>query len=786
MSSFDRRGDDELPVARVAVPSPSSFSARRRQGGGDSKTETNSGSRGDSSDDVRGNGTPTPTTTALLGSPDARRASKLETGVLDLSVRELQDNDLHGVAQLVDVCSVHSLGLARNALTQLCVALPSRLVVLDVSHNRLESLAGRGLQQLTSLQTLIASHNRLQTMDGLETCVSLQTLDLSHNEIQAVNALPQHRDLYSLDLSCNNIKSLDDVRMLAHMHMQVLHLHGNPIHATHGTGYRLILSHMLPTVRCLDDVLQAPSPYINRDSLSGSPARRIEAHENATGTTESVSSLARTYWAKKPNKVQVSSKKSLSYLTIHKRRAAAASAATTKVLAAGKTQTDGTAMRTPQAKQRQNSDTAERDRAPETTESPRAPRSYVSRLSPPGKVSSRISPRRDQVSHGFASGSARSPRSGTDRGKSGRRDRRGDEAVEVVSVAQQMSEARLHERRASSPVYNGGGARGGGGAAVRIPTVAPESSVKEETRPHAPSASTLRNSSTSSSPGYAELLEDEMDQARARSRSGSSTGSRRGRSSARKGNNKNIEEQVKAKKVVSRDALERLSRTPTRMKRDKASKRPGRIETAFGRTYDKDDRYALNAALTPHTYDFASRLRDSGKKKSSPSRGETARAVRGGQAAASVGGGKQRSMKSERNTTTPGKPSAKTRGTPSKRNTSSTSRMRSRTPTEGSRSGFSGGPTPANTPNIPRVRVSLPEAKPVAPDVEAEDGEEEWNDLLRSLIDQKRKSLALLYRSLSNETESQSRLVNSQKPGGDIADVVQSIHIDRQGQVSYN
>ena len=74
----------------------------------------------------------------------------------------------------------------------------------------------------------------------------------------------------------------------------------------------------------------------------------------------------------------------------------------------------------------------------------------------------------------------------------------------------------------------------------------------------------------------------------------------------------------------------------------------------------------------------------------------------------------------------------------------------------------------------------------MAPDVEAEDGEEEWNDLLRSLIDQKRKSLALLYRSLSNETESQSRLVNSQKPGGDIADVVQSIHIDRQGQVSYN
>ena len=88
-----------------------------------------------------------------------------------------------------------------------------------------------------------------------------------------------------------------------------------------------------------------------------------------------------------------------------------------------------------------------------------------------------------------------------------------------------------------------------------------------------------------------------------------------------------------------------------------------------------------------------------------------------------------------------------------------------------------------------RVRVSLPEAKPttMAQDVAAEDGgEEEWNGILRSLIDQKRKSLALLYRSLSNETESQSRLVNSQNPGSDAADVIQSIHIDRQGAVTYN
>ena len=216
-------------------------------------------------------------TASVLGSPDARRAAKLETGVLDLSLRGLRDKDLHGIAQLVDVCSVHSLGLARNEISQLCVPLPSRLVVLDVSHNKLDTLAGRGLQHLTALQTLVASHNSLKDMHGLEACLALQSVDLSNNEIESVDALPLHRDLYSLDLSHNNIKSLDDIRTLAHLHMQVLHLHGNPIHAAHGAEYRIILSHMLPTVRCLDDVLQAPSPYIDRDSLSESPARRIEA-----------------------------------------------------------------------------------------------------------------------------------------------------------------------------------------------------------------------------------------------------------------------------------------------------------------------------------------------------------------------------------------------------------------------------------------------------------------------------------------------------------------------------
>ena len=119
------------------------------------------------------------------------------------------------------------------------------------------------------------------------------------------------------------------------------------------------------------------------------------------------------------------------------------------------------------------------------------------------------------------------------------------------------------------------------------------------------------------------------------------------------------------------------------------------------------------------------------------------------------------------------------------------SRMRARSPQAvGSASRDYVGQTPTNTPNVPRVRVSLPKTRP-APSAEEGEGEE-WNDVLKSLIDQKRKSLALLYRSLSNETESQSRLVKSRGSVQDrdhdehVASAVRSIHINRQGTVTFH
>ena len=72
--------------------------------------------------------------------------------------------------------------------------------------------------------------------------------------------------------------------------------------------------------------------------------------------------------------------------------------------------------------------------------------------------------------------------------------------------------------------------------------------------------------------------------------------------------------------------------------------------------------------------------------------------------------------------------------------------------------------------------------------------EKEWNTILQALIAQKKESLALLYQSLANESESQTRMVNSSNTieqqehvrgnktvGGGTAS---RIHIDRGGNVT--
>jgi hypothetical protein len=665
------------------------------------------------------------------GSPDQRRVQKLESGVLDLSVRELLDKDLQGVMQLIEVCSVHSLCIAHNSLTQLNLPIPSQLVYLDISHNQIESLGGRGLNSLVNLRTLMASHNQLTSMVGLDHNLLLNTIDLSHNEIVEAEPLPAHSKLYELNLSFNCIDDIDNIRTMALSHMQVLHLRGNPI-AFDGTNYRLMVSHMLPKVRVLDEIMQSPSPYVSLDEISDSPARRDEAHVRATGHIfgNAEESRGRAHWAQKPNVVIKSKKSSLSYSTIHARKVAAASAATlnktSSPAAAGTAKLSLASM-------------------PATTPSKgvktKASHMAVSSSSKKQRQrrGGRTSPTKNQIS--------RDPPS---------------------SVAMQMTKNHIERERMSPKVV------------ISMPRASSEQKGSTQRRRQQKLRKVRSKVDSHMSPNV-------MKRTRGHHNGDIVHG---------------YADQEDHHRTVHNTTYPRHS-----MDGGEQGKSQKRQEThGFGRkgSFNKNDFdvQSMRPNLTPRTLAFASNLRGSGKKKSPRHSATTAPLLNG-----------NRSKKSAQK----------------RRDVSATSSMKKRlqqrkqNSSDGNNlnrpSGSSGLRIETDFANDqllyderddgviddkPMTYRELDEkisedelsnsstfrnnSQSVGDKNKHEEQEKEWNSILEALINQKRESLALLYKSLTNERESQTRMVNSSNTVANEATesnkLISGIHVDRGGNVT--
>ena len=84
---------------------------------------------------------------------------------LCLSNRSLTTESLENIRQLAEVCDCQSLDLSKNVLTELC-ALPSRILVLDISFNMVRGLVGA--ESMPHLRELNASNNQLSDMAGLQ------------------------------------------------------------------------------------------------------------------------------------------------------------------------------------------------------------------------------------------------------------------------------------------------------------------------------------------------------------------------------------------------------------------------------------------------------------------------------------------------------------------------------------------------------------------------------------------------------------------------------------------
>ena len=194
-------------------------------------------------------------------SPTAQYKKQLDNGILNLSHRGIDNSELASINELVILCEADFLVLSHNQLKEISIiAFPKQIKILDLSANKIPTLIGNGFKKLRHLIHLDVSNNLLTTLEGLEYCQSLETINASYNNIQFVDGLTSfHTKLIELDISYNEVEQLENLRSLCLCStLQTLHIRGNPV--SFDRSMRHLILHMLPNVRLLDGNKQAPSP----------------------------------------------------------------------------------------------------------------------------------------------------------------------------------------------------------------------------------------------------------------------------------------------------------------------------------------------------------------------------------------------------------------------------------------------------------------------------------------------------------------------------------------------
>jgi hypothetical protein len=111
--------------------------------------------------------------------------------------------------------AISKLDLSRNKLTltrgMQCL---SNLTSLDVSNNKLKSLAGLPLK----LRRLDASNNDLKFLDGLTPLSQLEWINVSGNELVSLNGLPGTATLHHVDASHNRLPNLKGLELCVGIH----------------------------------------------------------------------------------------------------------------------------------------------------------------------------------------------------------------------------------------------------------------------------------------------------------------------------------------------------------------------------------------------------------------------------------------------------------------------------------------------------------------------------------------------------------------------------------------
>ena len=187
------------------------------------------------------------------------RMEHLSATVTDM---DLSSRDLLTVPKLDHFKNLRVLHVSQNRLHKLA-NLPISLCTLDCSHNQLSNLDS--LRGFANLEILNASHNLLQEI-GPDNCSRIMSLDISHNRLSTSIDCLRMPELCDLLIDHNMLKSVQDLRLLAHnTNLRSMTLEGNPL--CKEAGYLADIAVMLPPSLCSIDGVSIVSAQYHRLSL---------------------------------------------------------------------------------------------------------------------------------------------------------------------------------------------------------------------------------------------------------------------------------------------------------------------------------------------------------------------------------------------------------------------------------------------------------------------------------------------------------------------------------------
>lgn len=150
----------------------------------------------------------------------------------DLQRLNVSENEFSSLSALSSNIHLSHLNASKNSITSItAINNLVNLVELDLSLNNLMGELDFAKFNLTNLQDLNLSENKIKSVKGLESLPNLRILNLNENQMQNVHCASPHLKLKKLLLKLNRLKELD---VSCYPYLRVLRIDGNMLTSLDG------------------------------------------------------------------------------------------------------------------------------------------------------------------------------------------------------------------------------------------------------------------------------------------------------------------------------------------------------------------------------------------------------------------------------------------------------------------------------------------------------------------------------------------------------------------------